>query len=110
MQAWKLWKEGTPLELADPTIRDSYSENEVVRCIHLGLLCVQEDPEDRPTMANIVTMLNSDSVTLPVPQQPAFFIPSETDMPMKGLEFDQSASKAMSVSVNEASITELCPR
>ncbi|KAF3451653.1 hypothetical protein FNV43_RR07749 [Rhamnella rubrinervis] len=108
--AWKLWKEGTPLALADPTLRDSYSENEVLRCIHLGLLCVQEDPDDRPTMASIVMMLNSYSVTLPVPQQPAFFIPTETDMQMKGLEFDQSASQAISVSVNEASITEMYPR
>ena len=85
MQAWKLWKEGTPLGLVDPALRDSYSENEVLRCIHLGLLCVQEDPEDRPTMASIVTMLNSYSVTLPAPRQ-------KTDMATKGLEFDQSAS------------------
>ncbi|KAF3451652.1 hypothetical protein FNV43_RR07748 [Rhamnella rubrinervis] len=108
--AWKLWKEGAPSALADPTLRDSYSENEVRRCIHLGLLCVQEDPNDRPTMESIVMMLNSYSVTLPVPRQPAFFIPTETDMQMNGLEFDQSESQTMSVSVNEASISEMDPR
>ncbi|XLU32500.1 hypothetical protein S245_068566 [Arachis hypogaea] len=70
--AWKLWKEGTPLELMDPTLRKSYTPNEVMRCIHIGLLCVQEDPADRPTMATIMLMLDSYSVTLPVPNQPAF--------------------------------------
>lgn len=110
LQAWKLWREGTPLELTDPTFREFYSENEVARCIHLGLLCVQEDPEDRPTMASIVMMLNSYSVTMPEPQQPAFFIPTETDMTMKGLEFDQSGSNAVPLSVNDVSITELYPR
>ncbi|KAK7842509.1 putative cysteine-rich receptor-like protein kinase 35 [Quercus suber] len=48
--AWKHWKGGTSLELLDPTIRDSYSEIEVNRCIHIALLCVQENPAERPTM------------------------------------------------------------
>lgn len=91
---------------------DSFSENEVIRCIHLGLLCVQEDPEDRPTMKSIVTMLNSYSVSLPLPQQPAFYIPSgtEKDMPRKELKFDNSLSSEMPVSINEVSISELYPR
>jgi hypothetical protein len=76
MQAWKQWRSGTPLELLDPTVRHSCSRNEVVRCIQMGLLCVQEDPANRPTMATIVLMLNSHSVTLPLPKQPAFLHPS----------------------------------
>ncbi|XP_038710350.1 cysteine-rich receptor-like protein kinase 10 [Tripterygium wilfordii] len=112
---WKHWSEGTPLELLDPTLTDSYSRTEVMRCIHLGLLCVQEDPADRPTMATIVLMLNSYSVSLPLPQQPAFFHHTRTDQSLilKGLETDQSTSKSESLplfSVNEASITELYPR
>ncbi|XP_038688643.1 cysteine-rich receptor-like protein kinase 10 [Tripterygium wilfordii] len=69
---WKHWREGTPLKLLDPTLTYSYSRTEVMRCIHIGLLCVQEDPAERPTMATIVLMLNSYSVSLPSPQQPAF--------------------------------------
>ncbi|XP_054776913.1 cysteine-rich receptor-like protein kinase 10 [Prosopis cineraria] len=74
--AWKLWKDETPLELLDPTLIESYTPNEVIRCIHIGLLCVQEDPTDRPTMASIALMLDSYSVTLPTPLQPEFFVPS----------------------------------
>uniref|UniRef100_A0A2N9J0P4 Cysteine-rich receptor-like protein kinase 10 n=1 Tax=Fagus sylvatica TaxID=28930 RepID=A0A2N9J0P4_FAGSY len=108
---WIHWRDGRPLELLDPTLGDSFSRDEVMRCIHLGLLCVQEDPADRPTMAMIVLTLNSGSVTLPSPQQPAFFLRSKTyTMLRKNLESDQSPSKSMPWSVNEVSITELDPR
>ncbi|KAK5792045.1 hypothetical protein PVK06_033159 [Gossypium arboreum] len=110
--AWKLWKDGRSLELLDPVLRDNYSRNEVIRCIQLGLLCVQEDPADRPTMATVVLLLNSYSATLQVPKQPAFVLQSRTDgrMPDKGLESDQSTSQSMPWSNNEVSITELYPR
>ncbi|EXB50923.1 Cysteine-rich receptor-like protein kinase 25 [Morus notabilis] len=108
--AWELWKEGTPLELLDPTIRHSFPRNEVMRCIHMGLLCVQENPALRPTMATIVLMLNSYSVTLPVPQQPAFFHRNrmQSSTAAKDHESDQFTSKSISWSVNDGSmITEV---
>ncbi|KAL5774740.1 hypothetical protein ACOSP7_012297 [Xanthoceras sorbifolium] len=70
--AWKLWRDGTALNLVDPTLRSS-SRTEMIRCIHIALLCVQENAADRPTMASVLLMLNSYSVTLPVPSEPAFF-------------------------------------
>ncbi|CAL5209769.1 unnamed protein product [Lathyrus oleraceus] len=88
--AWKLWKNGTPLELVDHTVRESYTPNEAIRCIHIGLLCVQEDPDDRPTMATIVLMLESHTVTLPVPKQPAFFLQSGADPDMPTIQISQS--------------------
>ncbi|KAM7465177.1 hypothetical protein LguiB_012739 [Lonicera macranthoides] len=57
VRAWKLWDDGTPLELMDPTLAATYSRNEVIRCIHMSLLCVQEDLDARPSMATIVLML-----------------------------------------------------
>ncbi|KAL0012468.1 hypothetical protein SO802_007576 [Lithocarpus litseifolius] len=110
MQAWIHWKDGRPLELLDPILGDSFPTDEVMRCIHMALLCVQEDPAERPTVETIVLTLNSGSVTLPSPQQRAFFLKTDTYMPRKGLESDQSARKSMPWSVNEASITELHPR
>ncbi|THG18877.1 hypothetical protein TEA_009722 [Camellia sinensis var. sinensis] len=58
--------------------------------------CVQEDPEDRPSMATMVLMLNSYSVTLTIPQQPAFFARSKTESMPKSLDSDQSANKSIS--------------
>ncbi|KAE8664485.1 Cysteine-rich receptor-like protein kinase 25 [Hibiscus syriacus] len=110
--AWKLWKDERPQELLNPLLRDNYSRNEVVRCVQLGLLCVQGDPANRPTMATVVLMLNSYSDTLAVPAKPAFVLHSRTDgmMPYKGLESDQSTSQSMPWTINDASITELDPR
>ena len=111
LQAWKQWRDGTPLELMDPSLGDSYDRSEVSKCIHIGLLCVQEDMEDRPTMASIILMLNNNSVTMPVPHRPAFCLRSKTGSSMpKDLDFDQSTTKSIPLSVNEISITELYPR
>ena len=62
------------MEFLDPTIRGSYSRIEVIRCIHIGLLCAQENPAHRPSMATISVMLNSYSMTLPSPRMPATFV------------------------------------
>ncbi|XP_038893612.1 cysteine-rich receptor-like protein kinase 10 isoform X2 [Benincasa hispida] len=105
--AWKLWKDGTPLDLLDPLLSDTYSRNEVLRCIHIALLCVQEDSKSRPSMASIVLMLNSYSVTLPLPEEPAFFMRSKDN----GItDTDHSTSKSVKCSVNQTSISELHPR
>ncbi|KAK7391014.1 hypothetical protein VNO78_19292 [Psophocarpus tetragonolobus] len=115
--AWKCWTGQTPLEFLDPTLRGSYSRNEVNRCIHMGLLCVQENPSDRPSLATIALMLNSYSVTLSMPRQPASFLRRNTPNRLNQgqLDSDQSTtdqftSRSIPWSVNEVSITEVCPR
>ncbi|KAH0935251.1 hypothetical protein HID58_012368 [Brassica napus] len=70
--AWRLWTNKSELDLVDPVIVDNCQMSEVVRCIHIGLLCVQEDPIERPTFSTILMMLISNNVILPVPQQPGF--------------------------------------
>ena len=62
-------------------------------------------------MATIILMLDSYTVTLPVPKQPAFLDHSETDPNMpKDLMFGQSTSKSITASVNEMSVSEVLPR
>ncbi|KAK3195333.1 hypothetical protein Dsin_026643 [Dipteronia sinensis] len=102
--AWKHWRDGTPMQLLDSTLTDSYLRNEVIRCIHIGLLCVQEDPATRPTMATVVPMLNSYSVTLPLTQQPVFFYGTRTDL---GKQFTMGTD---SDQFNDSSITEVYTR
>lgn len=83
LQIWKNWRESTVSNIIDPTLEAS-SRSEIKRCIHIGLLCVQEKVEDRPTMAKVVLMLTSHSFTLPLPSQPAFFMyhSRETALPL----------------------------
>ncbi|QHO12660.1 Putative cysteine-rich receptor-like protein kinase [Arachis hypogaea] len=72
-EAWRLWCEERPLELIDESLTDSVAvaESEVLRCIHIGLLCVQERPENRPDMSAIVLMLNGEK-PLPRPRDLLF--------------------------------------
>ncbi|KAK8349429.1 hypothetical protein V6Z12_A06G140400 [Gossypium hirsutum] len=72
--AWKLWSEGNISELIDPMISsDPSCHREILRCSHVGLLCVQNFVKDRPTMMVVASMLNSEIENLPTPKQPPFF-------------------------------------
>ncbi|XP_059436944.1 cysteine-rich receptor-like protein kinase 44 [Corylus avellana] len=78
--AWKNWRDGTASNLIDPTLMKGSPMAEMMRCIHIGLLCVQQNVVDRPDMASVVLMLNSDLVALPVPTQPAGFMQSNVHL------------------------------
>ncbi|KAJ9554156.1 hypothetical protein OSB04_018201 [Centaurea solstitialis] len=94
--AWRLYKEGRPIELMCASLHNSCIVTEVVRSIHVALLCVQHHAEDRPTMLSVVLMLVSEGV-LPQPRQPAFFTGDNESY----CELDTDAS------VDECTITQL---
>ncbi|XP_071904754.1 cysteine-rich receptor-like protein kinase 25 [Coffea arabica] len=109
---WKHWRRGEPLALLDSSIGDSFAKNEVIQCVQLGLLCVEEYVSKRPTMVSVVNMLNSSSITLPTPHRPAVFRSHGSESIVEELEVEQSNTERISIpsSVNEASITEPYPR
>ncbi|XP_059661600.1 G-type lectin S-receptor-like serine/threonine-protein kinase SD1-1 isoform X4 [Cornus florida] len=72
--AWLLWNEHRVLELVDSCLENSYIESQILRCIQVGLLCIQKLPKDRPTMSSVVFMLGNEGVPLPEPKQPGFFV------------------------------------
>ncbi|MBA0694382.1 hypothetical protein Goari_004688 [Gossypium aridum] len=61
------------MELIDEHLVGSSVPAEVLKCIQIGLLCVQVDPANRPTMTTVVSMLESDSITLPILAEPTFY-------------------------------------
>ncbi|XP_030971411.1 G-type lectin S-receptor-like serine/threonine-protein kinase At1g11410 isoform X2 [Quercus lobata] len=69
--AWDLWMDGKALDIVDSSLGQAYPTHEVSRCIQIGLLCVQEQATDRPTMVEILFMLGNET-TLPIPNKPAF--------------------------------------
>uniref|UniRef100_A0A803N940 Uncharacterized protein n=1 Tax=Chenopodium quinoa TaxID=63459 RepID=A0A803N940_CHEQI len=109
--AWRNWTEGNASNLVDPVIQPG-SSTEILRCIHIGLLCVQDDPADRPTMSAVDLMLSSDSVTLQVPAQPAFCTKGQNlpDMLLECSTTTKSSVRSEGGSINNVSITELHPR
>ncbi|KAF8030793.1 hypothetical protein BT93_D0089 [Corymbia citriodora subsp. variegata] len=70
--AWKLWTEKNALGLIDVLIGEEFPLKEVMRCIQVGLLCVQQRPEDRPTMSSVALMLGSETSDVPQPKEPGF--------------------------------------
>jgi len=60
--------------LIDQTLVDTCSGSEALRLIHIALLCVQENPNDRPTMSMVVLMLGSNSINIPRPLAPPFSV------------------------------------
>ncbi|CAN6332565.1 unnamed protein product [Urochloa humidicola] len=71
---WRHWSRGNVEALLEGCPTEGRRPQEMLRCIHVGLLCVQEDPQLRPSMASVVVMLNSRSITLPAPAAPAFAV------------------------------------
>ncbi|XP_050288374.1 G-type lectin S-receptor-like serine/threonine-protein kinase At1g11330 isoform X2 [Quercus robur] len=97
--AWKLWKADNILALIDPMISEPCYEMEILRCIHVGLLCVQEFAKDRPTTSTVISMLKSEIVDLPHPKKPAF---TEREI---GLDTESSKLSQRKCSVNNVTIT-----
>jgi hypothetical protein len=83
------------LDLIDPTLHEVCNADQFVKCVNIGLLCVQEDLNDRPTMSNVVTMLDSEGVTVPTPKQPAF-------VPWRGLSSKPSSSSKPDTTYTES--------
>ncbi|TKY68377.1 Cysteine-rich receptor protein kinase 10 [Spatholobus suberectus] len=104
LYTWRIWCAGKCLELMDPVLENSYIANEVEKCIHIGLLCVQEVAADRPTMSTIVVWLASDITALPRPNKPAFSVGRRTT------EETSTSKGSKSISINEVSVSSILPR
>ncbi|KAL5725914.1 hypothetical protein ACHQM5_008998 [Ranunculus cassubicifolius] len=98
--AWRLWGDDKFMDLVDELISSSCSVEEVSRCTHVALLCVQKEAELRPSMSSVVLMLSSENAVLPGPKAPGFY----TDSTLTKNSFDHDNRQCAS---NDASITML---
>ncbi|EEF46484.1 Serine/threonine-protein kinase PBS1, putative [Ricinus communis] len=101
--AWLLWKDNRGLELIDPKLDEFLPQNQVLRCIHIGLLCVQDHAADRPTVFDVVSMLSNETILLATPKQPAFFVNAVVQEPGEPRNrSDKCSINLVSISVMEA--------
>ncbi|KAL9346782.1 hypothetical protein Peur_061635 [Populus x canadensis] len=98
---WELWREDKALEIVDPSLTELYDPREALKCIQIGLLCVQEDATDRPSMLAVVFMLSNET-EIPSPKQPAFLFRKSDKFPDIALDVEDGQC-----SVNEVIITEI---
>ncbi|KAL0012452.1 hypothetical protein SO802_007560 [Lithocarpus litseifolius] len=95
-QAWRLSCEGKVMEFMDNSLIESCWTSEIVRCIHIGLLCGQENPKAKSTILIVVVLLGSESIALPQPKHPAFSLD-------RFVQIDE-------FSVNELSFSSIVPQ
>ena len=103
-QAWKLWNEKSVASLIDPSISSRDNQEEIERCIHVGLLCVQGFAKDRPNALVVLSMLVKDIVNLPEPKPPGF------TQRQKFVDTCSSKLTEQSNSTNYVTITNLTAR
>ncbi|KAG0549989.1 hypothetical protein BDA96_01G301200 [Sorghum bicolor] len=96
--AWQLYEEGRWMELIDSSLVPMHHSTEIMRCMNIGLLCVQENAADRPTMLDVVAMLSSKAKILAKPNHPAYFN-------VRVGNEEESTTSTVSRSINEMTIS-----
>ncbi|CAA7060798.1 unnamed protein product [Microthlaspi erraticum] len=72
---WAQWEKAEARGIVDTLMdAETYDVSEVMKCVHIGLLCVQESASDRPDMSSVVFMLGHNAIDLPSPKHPAFTV------------------------------------
>ncbi|XP_054778341.1 G-type lectin S-receptor-like serine/threonine-protein kinase At1g11330 [Prosopis cineraria] len=99
--AWKLWIDDNVMPLIDPQIYDPSFYKDILQCMHIGLLCVQELAKDRPTMACVMSMLHSEIMDIPLPNQPAFILRQTMSLA------EEQTTKNGSCSINKVTISNI---
>ena len=108
------------MDMIDPVIMETCSDQEqALRCIHVGLLCTQASSSLRPSMSTVNFMLSTQSMMLPDPTAPQFFVNSvavvKAGTNNSGSSHHQGSSSTSSHTLlpptnADASITVLEPR
>ncbi|KAF0905218.1 hypothetical protein E2562_001007 [Oryza meyeriana var. granulata] len=115
---WEHWTRGNVVELIDPSLGNHPPIDQILKCIHIGLLCVQRKPASRPMISSVNIMLSSSTVRLPSLSRPAFCIQevsaSDSSNPYSERyprpRHSGYSDNSTVASSNDVSITELLPR
>uniref|UniRef100_A0A0D9WZX7 Uncharacterized protein n=1 Tax=Leersia perrieri TaxID=77586 RepID=A0A0D9WZX7_9ORYZ len=114
---WEHWTTGTIEELLDPAMGDRSANGQILKLVNIALLCVQDNPADRPMMSAVNVMLGSNTVSIQAPSRPTFCIQdmdgADTDTFSRGaFRFQSTGTRKTNAapSPNEVSLTELEPR
>ncbi|XP_039161995.1 cysteine-rich receptor-like protein kinase 42 [Eucalyptus grandis] len=69
---WKQYKANSLAECIDPVLKGKFPVSEALNVLQIALLCTQASPDLRPSMSEVVEMLNDQECAVPVPMQPPF--------------------------------------
>ncbi|KAJ8753127.1 hypothetical protein K2173_017685 [Erythroxylum novogranatense] len=100
--AYDRWKDGDGTEFIDSSLDDSSSSCKLLRCMQVALLCVQENPTERPTMLEVSFLLKNETAPISSPKRPAFSVKKDED--------EECILKSNMCSVDDATISQVVPR
>jgi serine/threonine protein kinase len=112
---WSYWTEGVISQVIDQSL-EGHFRNQALRCIHIGLLCVQSDPDDRPDIPSVIFMLTRDNMELQPPTEPAFFFNGNSNSASQTSDqrvyvYDRSGKiYEEDISANGITLTDIYPR
>ncbi|CAN0843584.1 Cysteine-rich receptor-like protein kinase 10 [Linum grandiflorum] len=71
--AFEVWEDGRGMEIVDSSLDDSLSSCKLLTCLRIALLCVQDDPIDRPSMLQVASMVRNETIVGSLfPKKPTF--------------------------------------
>jgi len=82
-------------------LRDSALDYpQVLRCVQVALLCVQENAEDRPSMLDVVSMIYGEgNNALSLPKEPAFYDGPRRSFPEMKVEPQEPENVSASITI-----------
>ncbi|KAJ1687149.1 hypothetical protein LUZ63_018539 [Rhynchospora breviuscula] len=95
---WHQWKNNSPLiHITNMSVREELSQDQIKRCILIGLLCIQNDHNNRPSMKDVLQMFNT-NISLSVPGLPGFFREETSKMSFSSIS-SSSLESALALSL-----------
>nr|GMD96168.1 G-type lectin S-receptor-like serine/threonine-protein kinase At1g67520 [Ipomoea batatas] len=102
-KAWELWEKDAVLQLIDPAISILHGiEEQLCRCINVGLLCVEYFVADRPSMSDVISMLTNENMALRKPKKPGFVSRCSVADEIQEGKSDKFTVNELSISAMEA--------
>ncbi|KAL5772807.1 hypothetical protein ACOSQ2_012731 [Xanthoceras sorbifolium] len=102
---YELWKDKKSMEFIDPSLDDTCSTCKLERCLQIALLCVQESSNDRPSVLEVSSLLNSETTDIMIPNKPAFSKQIDAEY-----QRNKHTNSSKINSVNDVTVSELFGR
>ncbi|XP_022851135.1 cysteine-rich receptor-like protein kinase 8 [Olea europaea var. sylvestris] len=94
--AWELWSNNAVIKVMDPMLKNSCNcTDQLKRCIHIGLLCVENRATDRPEIEDVISMLKNEMMHLPMPNYPAFVTRNSTVYELENGNFEKFSANEL---------------
>ncbi|KAK3439948.1 hypothetical protein EUGRSUZ_B00288 [Eucalyptus grandis] len=98
---WKQYKSNGLAECIDPVLKGTFPVSEALNVLQIALLCTQASPDLRPSMSEVVEMLNNQERMVPVPTQPPFLnnnlIPDDSSRSLRTTIYTPAACDDMGI-------------